>query len=153
MPMVHRRGDKQKRRLEKRPPVNAKQNFLQKRFEVSRNNTRWLVKLLERSRAVSWSESFCPICLSRETESRHKGSGLREILILSTSGQRTFDPLDLWTKGLRDIRTWVRRQQGQPRKSSETVGKKPAIRASSFTGIRTRTLIGPFQDCSVAKRR
>ena len=44
--MVHRRGDQQKRRLENQPPANAKQNFLQKRFEVSRNNTGWLAELV-----------------------------------------------------------------------------------------------------------
>src|ERR1700746_270197 len=46
MPMVRRRGDQQKRRLENQPPANAKQNFLQKRFEVSRNNTGWLAELV-----------------------------------------------------------------------------------------------------------
>jgi hypothetical protein len=92
MPMVHRRGDQQKRRLENQPPANAKQNFLQKRFEVSRNNTGWLAELVR---------IICPICLYRETESRHKGSGLRAALVLPTSHQRTFGPLDLWAKGRR----------------------------------------------------
>jgi hypothetical protein len=151
--MVHRRGDKQKRRLENRPPVNAKQNFLQKRFEVSRNNTRWLVNTARAFEGGELVRIFLPdLSIARNRKPAQRIWSPRDS-DPSTSGQRTFDPLDLWTKGLRDIRTWVRRQQGQPRKSSETVGKKPAIRTSSFTGIRTRTLIGPFQDCSAAKRR